>query len=150
MLHCVPSPRRAPPDFVDYSHETRVEQNALLRFVWLVLGLVFTGLGFLGYVLPAMPGTVFILIAVYFFARSSPRFYNFLLNNRIFGSLIRDWRAGLGLPLRAKVLAVLLIVLSIGSSLFFVDALAVRIVLLLCGLGVSTYLVTRPTKRLPA
>lgn len=149
MLDRVPSPRRPPPDFVDYSHETRVEQNALLRFLWLVLGLVFTGLGFLGYVLPAMPGTVFILAAVYFFARSSPRFYNFLLNNRIFGNLIRDWRAGLGLPLRAKVLAVLLIVLSIGSSLFFVDALAVRIILLLCGLGVSAYLVTRPTKRLP-
>ena len=146
MLVVVPPPK-TPPDFVDYSHETRVSKNALVRFVWLVLGLLFTGLGFLGYVLPGLPGTVFILVAVYFFARSSPRFYNFLLNNRVFGGLIRDWRAGLGLPLRAKVLAVTLIVLSIGSSLLFIDVLAVRLLLVFCGVGVSAYLLTRPTKR---
>ena len=146
MLAVVP-PQKPPPEFVDYSHETRVSQNVFVRFVWLVLGLFFTGLGFLGYVLPGLPGTVFILIAVYCFARSSPRFYNFLLNNRMFGPLIRDWRAGLGLPLRAKVLAVTLIVLSIGSSLFVVNTPAVRIILLLCGVGVSAYLITRPTKR---
>ena len=146
MLVVVPPPKTR-PDFVDYSHETRVSKNALVRFVWLVLGLLFTGLGFLGYVLPGLPGTVFILVAVYFFARSSPRFYNFLLNNRVFGGLIRDWRAGLGLPLRAKVLAVTLIVLSIGSSLLFIDVLTIRLLLVLCGVGVSAYLLTRPTKR---
>lgn len=146
MLGGVP-PHKMPPEFVDYRHETRVSQNAFVRFLWLVLGLFFTGLGFLGYVLPGLPGTVFILVAVYFFARSSPRFYNFLLNNRVFGQLIRDWRAGLGLPLRAKVLAVSLIVLSIGSSLFFIEIWAIRLILLLCGVGVSAYLLTRPTKR---
>ena len=146
MLTHVP-PRKPYSKYVDYSHETQVSPNAFVRLVWLVLGLFFTGLGFLGYVLPGLPGTVFILVAVYFFARSSPRFYNFLLNHRVFGQLIRDWRAGLGLPLRVKVLAVAVIVLSIGSSLFFIDVLAVRLVLLLCGVGVSAYLVSRPTKR---
>ena len=94
-----------------------------------------------------MPTTVFLLIAAFFFARSSPRFYNWLLNNRAFGPLIRDWRAGLGLPLRAKVLAVSLIVVTVGSSALIVPIMWVKILLVLVGVGVCSYLLTRPTKR---
>ena len=132
--------------WVDYSHELKLTKNPLLRYLWLALGLFFTGLGFLGYLLPGLPGTVFILIAVYFFARSSPRFYNWLLNNRIFGQLIRDWRAGLGLPLRAKILAVTTIVMTIGFSAYVIPRVAVKLLVILCGVGVSMYLITRPTK----
>ena len=131
---------------VDYSHEMRLSKNPAVRFLWLILGLLFTGLGVVGAFLPVMPTTVFLLIAAFFFSRSSPKFYNWLLNNRIFGPLIRDWRSGLGLPLRAKVLAVSLIGVSVGSSILFVSLWWVQLMLALIGLGVSTYLFTRPTK----
>ncbi len=134
------------PEFVDYSHETNVTSNPLLRYIWLGLGFVFTGLGFLGYILPGLPGTVFILIAVYFFARSSPRFYNWLLNNKMFGGLIRDWRAGKGLSLRAKIMAISVIVLTISISIFAIQNQIVKMIVALCGVGVSLYLWTRPTK----
>lgn len=134
--------------FVDYSHETNVTKNPALRIIWMVLGFLFTGIGFLGYILPGLPGTVFILIAVYFFARSSPRFYNWLMNNPMFGSLIRDWRAGLGIPMRAKIMAVSLITLTIGFSVWRIPLVSIKLIVLLCGLGVSTYLLTRPTKKL--
>lgn len=125
----------------------QLSANPAVRFLWLVLGLLFTGLGVVGAFLPVMPTTVFLLIATFFFARSSPKFYNWLLNNRTFGPLIRDWRAGLGLPLRAKVLAVLLIGMSVGSSILFVSVLWVQLMLAVIAVGVSTYLLTRPTKR---
>ena len=96
-----------------------------------------------------MPTTVFLLIAAFFFARSSPKFYNWLLNNRAFGPLIRDWRAGLGLPLRAKILAVSLILVTVGSSIFFVSILWVQLMLAVIALSVSTYLLTKPTKPTP-
>ena len=131
----------------NYSLEMNVSSNRLLRGVWLVLGLLFTGLGFVGAFLPLMPTTVFLLIAAFFFARSSSRFYAWLLNNRMFGSLIRDWRAGLGMPLRAKILAVTLIVLTMGSSILIISIFWVRILLACVGVGVSTYLITRPTKK---
>jgi uncharacterized protein len=133
-------------DFTDYSHETKVSSNPLVRYVWLVLGFLFTGLGFLGYILPGLPGTVFILIAVYFFARSSPRFYNWLLNNRIFGEMIRDWRAGKGLSLRAKTMAISVIAITITISVIAIQNSIVKSVVALCGVGVSLYLWTRPTK----
>ena len=135
------------PPQVDYSHEMRLSANPAVRLLWLILGLLFTGLGVIGAFLPVMPTTVFLLIAAFFFARSSPKFYNWLLNNRAFGPLIRDWRAGLGLPLRAKVLAVSLLGVTVGSSIFFVSALWIQLMLALIALGVSAYLLTRPTKR---
>jgi uncharacterized protein len=137
---------KSPREFVDYSHETKVSGNPFLRYVWLALGFVFTGLGFLGYILPGLPGTVFILVAVYFFARSSPRFYNWLLNNRIFGGLIRDWRAGKGLSLKAKITAITVIALTITLSALALQNQPLRIIVILCGVGVSLYLWTRPTK----
>jgi uncharacterized protein len=104
------------------------------------------GLGFIGAFLPVMPTTVFILIAAYCFARSSPRFYLWLLRHPTFGRLIRDWRAGRGISLRAKVTAVTMIVLTIGSSaLFFVRSTGVRVLLVAIAVGVITYLLTRPT-----
>ncbi|MCA9839308.1 MAG: YbaN family protein [Trueperaceae bacterium] len=132
--------------FTDYSHETKVVANPALRYLWLVLGFAFTGLGFLGYILPGLPGTVFILIATYFFARSSPRFYNWLMNNRLFGQLIRDWRAGMGIPMRAKITAVTVIAITIGISAYTIPYPVLKLIVVLCGVGVSIYLLTRRTK----
>jgi uncharacterized protein len=132
--------------YIDYSHETKISKNPLLRYLWLALGFMFTGLGFLGYILPGLPGTVFILIAVYFFARSSPRFYNWLLNNPVFGQLIRDWRSGKGIPMQAKIIAVTVIALTIGFSALVIPNNLVKMIVLICGVGVSWYLLSRPTK----
>lgn len=106
-----------------------------------------TALGFIGAFLPVMPTTVFLLLAAFFFARSSPKFYRWLLDHPQFGGLIRDWRAGRGLTLRAKITAVSLIVVTVGSSaLFFVPSLIGKLILAAVGIGVSSYLITRPTK----
>ena len=126
----------------------RLSANPAVRAIWLALGLLFTGLGVVGAFLPVMPTTVFLRVAAFFFARSSARFYNWLLNIPTFGPLIRDWRAGLGLPLRAKVLAVSLIAVTVGSSILIVPSLWVKLLLAVVALGVGAYLVTRPTRRI--
>jgi uncharacterized protein len=133
-------------EFVDYSHETKVTKNPILRYVWLGLGLLSAAIGFINFLIPGLPSTVFILIAVYFFARSSPRFYNWLLNNKMFGGLIRDWRAGKGLSLKAKMMAISVIAITITLSIFALDSQLVKMIVALCGVGVSIYLWTRPTK----
>jgi uncharacterized protein len=133
-------------EFVDYSHETKVTRNPVLRYLWLGLGFLFAGIAFINVFIPGLPSTVFILIAVYFFARSSPRFYNWLLNNKLFGGLIRDWRAGKGIPLKAKIMAISVIALTISISIFAIDNQLVKIIVAVCGVGISIYLWTRPTK----
>ncbi len=136
------------PKTIDYSHEVNVDKNVPRRYLWLGLGLFCTGLGFIGAFLPVMPTTVFLLLAAYFFARSSPKFYNWIMNHKVFGQFIRDWRAGLGIPLKAKILAVTMIVLTIGYSITVVPLLWVKLLLLLTGLCLCYYLISRPTKRI--
>jgi len=147
-MNCSTDSRRtAESRMIDYSHETNLSKNPGLRLLWIILGWFFVSLGFIGAFLPVMPTTIFLILAAYFFARGSVRFYNWLLNNRFFGRLLHDWRAGLGIPLRAKVIAIGMITLAIGSSAaFFVETLAVRLLLIAIGLGVITYLLRQPTR----
>lgn len=136
---------------IDYSHELTLTKNPLLRALWMVLGSIFTALGMLGIVIRGLPTTIFLILASYFFARSSARFYNWIMNLPTFGPLIRDWKAGLGMPLKAKRIAVTMVLLSTTTSaLFFVPMLAGKIALIVTGLGVSLYLITRPTKHEPS
>jgi len=59
-------------------------------------------LGLIGVVVPGMPTTVFILMAAWAAARSSPRLHHWLLNHRIFGPLLRNWENGRTVSRRAK------------------------------------------------
>ncbi len=127
--------------------EVRVATSPLLRAVYLALGFLFLGIGIVGYFVPLLPGTVNLLIAVFFFLRSSERMYRWVLDHRLFGPLIRDYYAGLGIPRRVKVSAIGLIVVSFGFTVgFAVDRAWLRLLLVATGLGVSTFILTRPTR----
>ena len=116
------------------------------RALYAVLGFVCLGLGIAGYVVPLLPGTVFLLLATFFFFRSNERMYNWVLNHPRFGLLIRNYRAGHGIPRRIKVLAIVLIAISFGISIGFVaTGLVARVILIACAIGVSAFILTRPT-----
>lgn len=138
--------RRGARAWVDYSHELRVKRNPVLRTTYLVLGWACVVFAAIGVVVPGWPTTVWVLVATYFFARSSPRFYNWLMNHRLFGPLIRDWRDGNGLSRRAKALAVTSIVLSIGTSIVLIPLVWVDLLLAVIAITLCTYLLTLPTK----
>ena len=72
----------------------------------LACGWVAVALGTIGVVVPGLPTTGFFVLAAACFARSSPRFEQWVLNLPTVGPLVRDHRAGLGMPRRAKLLAI--------------------------------------------
>lgn len=88
-----------------------------MRSVYLVLGLLAVGLGFLGLFLPVLPTTPFLLVAVACFARSSSRLERWLLEHPRFGPTLRDWRERGAIPRRVKATA--LAGTSLGFSLFW-------------------------------
>jgi uncharacterized membrane protein YbaN (DUF454 family) len=123
-----------------------VVSSRIGRAVYVVLGFLCLGLGIAGYIVPLLPGTVFLLLATFFFFKSNERMYNWVLNDPRFGPLIRNYRAGYGIPRRIKVLAIALIVVSFSVSVaFFADGVVVRAILIGCGVGVSVFILTRPT-----
>ena len=86
------------------------------RIVWLAAGLVAVGIGAVGVVVPGLPTTVFFIVAASCFARSSPRFERWVLDLPKIGPLVRDHRAGLGMPRRAKVIALAMMWTAIALS----------------------------------
>lgn len=75
------------------------------RFAYLALGLVCVGLGVIGAFLPVMPTTVFLLVAVWAFSKSSARLERWLLEHPRFGPRIREWRAHGTIPMGVKLTA---------------------------------------------
>ncbi|MBN1479693.1 YbaN family protein [candidate division KSB1 bacterium] len=115
---------------------------------WLLIaaGCLALGLGVLGIFLPLLPTTVFLLIAAACFARSSERLYQWLLNHRWFGPIIRNWREHKAISLRGKIFMLILLWLTLGCSAFCaVDLIAIRFLLLLVGLGVTFFILSTKT-----
>lgn len=110
--------------------------------IWLnVVGSIAVVLALLGVFLPLLPTTPFLLLASACFARGSTRLHNWLLGNRIFGEYLRNYEAGRGIPLRAKIVTLALLWVSMVYSIFQVSSLALQLMLIAIGIGVTVYLV---------
>ena len=125
-----------------------MKKRAILRWVYTAAGLASIGLAIIGTVLPVVPTVPLVLLAGFFFSRSSERFDRWLVEHSVFGPIITDWRAGLGFTVRAKLVAVVAIVASFGLTLLIaVGSTAGRIGMILLAVSVIVYIVSRPTKR---
>jgi uncharacterized membrane protein YbaN (DUF454 family) len=109
--------------------EARPHNNRWVRLTCLVAGFTALALGLLGVVLPVLPTTPFVLLAAACFAKSSTRFHDWLLSQRIAGPLIREWQEHRAMPRRAKRAAYLLMAASFGTSMLLIPALWHRILL---------------------
>jgi len=122
--------------------------HQVVRGALIVFGTLFVGLGLLGIFLPVLPTTPFLLLAAVCYARSSQRFYDWLLNNRWFGEYIRNYREGKGVHLRHKVSALVLLWGTIGAAvLLWVQNGWVRALLLVIAVGVTIHLAQLKTLR---
>lgn len=104
------------------------------RVVYIGLGLFFVGLGVLGAILPVLPTTPFLLLASFFFVRSSPRLNDWLRRSRLFGPFLRDWQEHRGVRLKVKIVALLMVPTAVFCSAFFGN-LSWPLVVMLMGLG---------------
>lgn len=87
---------------MDDVHDAKLSENKLSRVFWFSLGMIFTGIGLIGVVIPGLPTTPLMIIAAACFAKSSQRFYNWIINNRMFGEHVKNYREGNGIPKRSK------------------------------------------------
>lgn len=121
-----------------------------VKICLVIAGMFFVVLGSLGIFLPLLPTTPFLVLAAMCFARSSERFYHWLLNNKWFGDYIKNYREGRGISLKQKVIAISSLILTIGYSCIFVlDHIVGKIILLLILAGLSIYILRLPVLRVP-
>lgn len=123
-------------------------ENNSVRILFIVLGMLMVGIGVIGLLLPVMPTTPFLLLAAFFFARSSKRFYNWLITNRFFGEHIKNYREKRGIKLWVKILTILSLWISITFSAFvFVSNIYVRAVMFLAAALVTIHVMMVRTFR---
>ncbi|MDF2097435.1 YbaN family protein [Aquibaculum arenosum] len=105
-----------------------------LRLLWLLFGLAATATGLVGAVLPLLPTTPFLLLAVFAFARSSPRLHSWLLDHPHFGPLIYNWQQHGGIDRRSKRIAVAVMIgtfalswaLGVSGTVLIIQALVLN------------------------
>ena len=102
-------------------------RSAPVRALYVVAGLVAVAVGSIGIVVPGLPTTVFFVIATWCFARSSPRLERWVLGLPGVGQLVADHRAGLGMPRRAKAVAIGCIVVFSTVGVIALQPLAARL-----------------------
>ena len=123
-------------------------RSPIARAGWLLVGLVAVVLGGVGIVVPGMPATVFFVIAAWCFSRSSPRLERWILTLPHIGPMVHDYRAGLGMPRRAKLIAISMIVVFVTLSVVvFIGAWPLRLAVLTLGaIGVAYISLRVPTR----
>ena len=116
------------------------------RVLYVILGVLFLGVGVAGFIIPGLPGTVFLLIAVWFFGQSNERLYRAMLSNRFIGRQLVDYKAGLGIPRMIKVIAVSCIVVFSLWSVVSVDRTWIAVGIVIVALAGVGFILTRPTR----
>ena len=125
-------------------------RGPVLRALYLVLGLVFVGIGIVGVFLPLIPTTGPLLLAAFFFARSSDRLHEWLVSHPRFGRFISDFQDGRGIPVRTKVVAVTAMTAAFTYSIGWVlEPLAARILVVAVGIWAIGFVLRIPNAPRP-
>ncbi|MDG1431592.1 MAG: YbaN family protein [Paracoccaceae bacterium] len=119
--------------------------SRILRPLWLILGFLSVALGIIGIFLPVLPTTPLMILAAFFFSKSSARFEAVLLNHATFGPIIQDWRQNGAIAPKIKLL-------SVGTMIgVFVISLVIGLkplvlgIQFLCLTGAALFILTRPS-----
>ncbi|PHV35340.1 hypothetical protein CSQ94_02020 [Janthinobacterium sp. BJB312] len=122
----------------------------LRRWAWTGAGTLMVALGVIGAMLPVMPTTIFLILALACFSRASPRLEHWLLHHPRFGAPLRQWREHRAVSRRGKVLACLgmaigFVAMCLGHPPWWVIVLVATM-----EIAVIIYLLRRPEGPAPA
>lgn len=116
-----------------------------MRIILIMLGFLSFSLGFVGIFLPILPTTPFILLAAYFFSKSSERFYQWLINIPSFGKMIENWNEYGCVSKKGKAAsAIAMSAAIIYIGLFKEYSLYLKAFTTCCMLLVMAYVLSRP------
>ncbi|PCJ75083.1 MAG: hypothetical protein COA53_07130 [Rhodobacteraceae bacterium] len=116
----------------------------MVRVVWLILGAICVLAGFAGIFLPVLPTVPFLLLAAFFFGKSSQRAHNWLVSHKTFGPSIRDWQENGAISRKSKYLSAASMVVVFTISILFKIPVYVLIIQLVTLISVSYFIWTRP------
>jgi uncharacterized membrane protein YbaN (DUF454 family) len=115
------------------------------RYLFIILGVIFLGLGVIGVFLPILPTTPFLLLTSFCFLRSSKRLYNWLINHRIFGLFIYNYLTYKAATRNTKIGTLIFLWVSLFISSLFISQISIKLLLLAVGIGVTIHIYSLKT-----
>lgn len=97
-------------------------RSRVVRGLWIACGWLALALAVVGAFLPVIPTTPLVLVAAWCFSKGSERLHTWLVEDRRFGPMVRDWERHRVIRTRAKVLATAMIVPLVGWMVLGSDA----------------------------
>ena len=116
------------------------------RIILISLGWLCVGLGFVGVFVPGIPTTIFLIIALWAFTKSSEKLRHWLLNHKRFGPILNNWQQHKVVPRRAKILMVVLMSLAVVLFYYSLQNLYLTIGLIIILVLVAIYVISLPSK----
>ena len=131
----------------DPTNENVTASSRLARPFLLGLGWIAVGLGLVGVVVPGLPTTPFLLVALWAFSRTSKRFHDWLYNHPRLGPPLRDWRQHGVIPLKAKILAIATMTVSLLWIIFGIaEDWVLPAIVGACLVPPAIFILTRPSQ----
>ena len=91
-----------PNQVVDSIHQVDLNRSKISRVLWFTAGFIVMTIGLIGIIVPGLPTTPLMILAAACFAKSSQRFYDWIINNKMFGQHVKNYREGNGIPKKSK------------------------------------------------
>ena len=115
------------------------------HYLLITIGWLSVILGVIGAFLPILPTPPFILFAAWCFARSSERFYQWIIENKYFGPIITEWEKGNGISRKTRTRALLMMWFSLCFSMLVIRQCWAVLLLSSIGVFATLYLFKQPS-----
>ena len=93
------------------------------KTIYIILGSIFFMLGIVGYYMPLMPGTIFMIISAYFFMSSSKKLYNKIINNSLYGNPVKQYIENGIIPFKTKIIILLSMWIAVLVTIYITPSM---------------------------
>jgi len=115
------------------------------KYFLIILGWICVGLASIGIFIPGIPTTIFLIIALWAFAKSSKRFHTWLINHKKFGPILKNWHSHKVVPKNAKITMVIMQIFAVVILYATTKNMIFSILLLIVLIFVAWYVIKLPS-----
>ena len=116
------------------------------KIILITIGWSCVGLAFVGTFVPGIPTTIFLIVALWAFAKSSKKFHSWLLNHKRFGPILQNWESHKIVPRNAKILMVILQISAVIIFHYSLQNVYLTVLLIVTLIFVARYVLSLPSE----
>ena len=116
------------------------------KIILITIGWLCVGLAFVGTFVPGIPTTIFLIVALWAFAKSSKKFHSWLLNHKRFGPILQNWESHKVVPCKAKILMVILQISAVIIFHYSLQNIYLTVLLIITLVFVARYVLSLPSE----